>query len=286
LLSLYYVSGFNVQWPLINNGLSVPSGYDGQFFNVYLDGNAAVFDRNIESYMEVPYTANLNPPTFSVAVWVLTSQDPNSGLDQPRTILTSRHLGMQNGTYGARGYSIQLNTKNQYVGSVGCATTSPTLFYGVLGPNACTDDGCYDHLVWQCSAAQECQLWVGKTKYWLTLETPFTAPLYIPQTTNNLRVGASTGTASGCAGGGSPSYCNGFSGVIKNVRINDRFLTEQEIGSAVDKGPDEIKALSTGAAVGVFFLVVLAVMVLGGAGSMFLKKWKKQQVEGHSKLDD
>jgi len=286
LVFLQQVSAKSVQWVMTTNAASTPTGYDGQFFNVYTDGNAAVFDQSIESYMEVSYTPDLNAAKFSIAVWVLTSQDPNSGLNSIRTILTSRNYAILNNTGLATGYSISLNTNNQYVGTVGCSTLGSSVFFNVIGATACTDDGCYDHLVWQCDATTTCELWVNKQKY-IVSDTPGTLAAYKPQTTNPLRIGASTGTASGCAGGGSPSYCNGFTGVIKNVRYFDKWLLDTDVSSAVDKGPDEIPALSTGAIVGVFFVAMISVLMLGGCGAMFLQKWKKQLIEGtHVKLDD
>jgi len=272
---------------MIDSSASVPVGYAGQFFNAYSDGTSVIFAQTSESYMEIPYYSALNPPVFSMAVWVLTSQDPNSGLNTPRTILTSRYYSIFNGTGQARGYSIALNAANLYIGTVGSSTQSPGLWYNIIGPAPCTDDGCYDHLVLQCDSVH-CEFWVNYVLYTVSDSLFGVRPAYQPQTQNPLRVGANTGTAQGCLiGGVTLPYCNGFTGVIKNIRFKDTtFLAQADIFAAIAKGPDATPALSTGAVVGVFFAVTFAILFLGGCGALFLKRWRKQQMDGHSQLQE
>jgi len=279
------VMGIAVQWPMQNDASSTPALYAGQLFSVTTDGNSAIFVASSESYMEVPYYSALNSPTFSVALWVLVNQDPNvNGQGTVRTLLTSRLFTSTNVSQSTRGYSVGLTVNNQFQGVVGRSQAADAWF-SASGGSICTGDGCFDHVVWQCSPTA-CELWVNTVPY-VAGDIPGSAPMYLPNTVNPLRIGASTGTAGGCASGGAPSYCNGFTGDIKNVRFNSVFLTPTQIANYVAQGPDQIPALSAGAIVGVFFAVTFAIAILGLCGAFFLRRWKKEQVMGlNFKLDD
>jgi hypothetical protein len=182
----YDSSGNNNNGNLVND----PTWVDGKF------GKALSFD-GVNDYVEVPYSASLNPSEFSISVWARV----DGGQGTWRSVITSRDSGP------FRGYMIYAGADNKWQFWIGVSTSWLSLY----GPDVIL--GQWIHIVATYSGGIM-RLYVNGSLYNTTSGT------LALNTIRPLRIGAGQTE-------GAPAFF--FNGLIDEVRIYNRALSDAEI---------------------------------------------------------
>jgi len=151
----------------------------------------------VNDYVEVPYSASLNPDEFTVEAWVFVE----GGVNTWRSVVTSRNNPPH------QGYIIYASLYNRWEFWIGNGSG----WVKLLGPSISLNT--WYHLIALYSSGQ-LRLYVDTVLYGSLSET------LSKNTTSPLRIGAG-------ATEGSPRYF--FKGIIDEVRIYNRALSETEI---------------------------------------------------------
>jgi hypothetical protein len=167
-----------------------PTWIDGKF------GKALSFD-GVDDYVEVPYSASLNPSEFSISVWARV----DGGQGTWRSVITSRDAA----TF--RGYIIYAGVDNKWQFWIGDSTAWIPLY----GPDVIL--GQWIHIVATYSGGVM-RLYINGSLYSTRSGT------LALNTIRPLRIGAGRTETT-------PGYF--FNGIIDEVRIYNRALSDEEI---------------------------------------------------------